>query len=109
MEIELVKTLVEASPWAALLALTLWRFDLFNNRLVSENRAREERLMNDNREREEKYSQCINRLEVCIEKLAENQRVLAEEIARIREDIADIKGDLKVAQKSLVGNWKPVV
>jgi len=107
MEVELLQTLADASPWAALLALILWRFDLFNNRLMTENRAREERLLNDSREREEKYSQCINRLEVCIEKVAENQRVLAEEIARIREDIQDIKGDLKVAQKSLTGKTKP--
>ena len=95
MEIGLIKTLAEASPWAALLALTLWRFDLFNNRLITENRAREERLMTDSREREDRYSQCITRLEVCIEKVAENQRVLAEEVARMREDIEDIKGELK--------------
>ena len=106
MEVELLKTLADASPWAALLALILWRFDLFNNRLITENRAREERLLNDNREREEKYSQCITRLEVCIEKVAENQRVLAEEIARIREDIEDIKGDLKVARKNPTGKTK---
>ena len=78
-----------------LLALTLWRFDLFNNRLITENRAREGRLMTDSREREDRYSQCITRLEVCIEKVAENQRVLAEEVARMREDIEDIKGELK--------------
>jgi hypothetical protein len=95
METGLIKTLAEASPWAALLALTLWRFDLFNNRLITENRAREERLMTDSREREDRYSQCITRLEVCIEKVAENQRVLAEEVARMREDIEDIKGELK--------------
>lgn len=106
MEFELLKTVADASPWAALLVLILWRFDLFNNRLISENRAREERLLNDSQEREEKYSQCINRLEVCIEKVAENQRVLAEEIARIREDINDIKGDLKAAQRSLTGKEK---
>lgn len=95
MEIGLVKTIAEASPWAALLLLTLWRYDVFNNRLISENRDREERMLADSREREAKYAQCINRLQVCIEKVAENQRVLAEEIARIREDIEDIKGELK--------------
>ena len=45
VETAFIKTLAEASPWAALLALTLWRFDLFNNRLITENRDREERLM----------------------------------------------------------------
>ncbi|HNX92366.1 MAG TPA: hypothetical protein PKI17_02485 [Syntrophomonas sp.] len=95
METELFKTIAEASPWAALLLLTLWRFDVFNNRLISENRDREERMLTDSREREAKYGQCINRLEVCIEKVAENQRVLAEEVSRIREDIEEIKGDLK--------------
>jgi hypothetical protein len=95
MEIGLVKTIAEASPWAALLLLTLWRFDAFNNRLISENRDREERMLTDSREREANYTQFINSLEVCIEKVAENQRVLAEELSRIREDIEEIKGDLK--------------
>lgn len=95
METGLLKTIAEASPWAALLLLTLWRFDVFNNRLISENRDREERMLTDSRERETKYAQCINRLEVCIEKVAENQRVLAEEVSRIREDIEDIKFDLR--------------
>ena len=95
METELFNTIAEASPWAALLLLTLWRVDVFNNRLISENRDREERMRKDSREREAKYAQCINRLEVCIEKVAENQRVLAEEVSRIREDIEEIKGDLK--------------
>lgn len=103
MELELLKTLADASPWAALLAFILWRFDLFNNRIITENRTREERLMSDNREREDKYSQCIYRLEICIERVAENQLVLAEEIGRIREDIEDIKEDLKLAQKSMTG------
>jgi len=106
MEFELLQTVANASPWAALLVLILWRFDLFNNRLITENRTREERLLNDSREREEKYSQCIYRLEVCIEKVAENQRVLAEEIARMREDINEIKGDLKTAQRNLSGKVK---
>ena len=94
METAFIKTLAEASPWAALLALTLWRYDIFNTRLISENRDREERMMADSREREKRYSQCLNRLEVCIEGLAENQRILTEEVARIRGDINDIKGKL---------------
>lgn len=58
METGLIKTLADGSPVAALLVLILWCFDLFNNQLMTENRAREECLMNDNREREGKYSQC---------------------------------------------------
>lgn len=95
METGLLKTIAEASPWAALLLLTLWRFDVFNNRLISENRDREERLLTDSREREAKYAQFINDLEVSIEKVAENQRMLAEEVSRVREEIQDIKYDLK--------------
>jgi septal ring factor EnvC (AmiA/AmiB activator) len=95
MEAELLKTIAEASPWAALLLLTLWRFDVFNNRLISENRDREERLLADSREREAKYAQFINDLEASIEKVAENQRMLAEEVSRVREEIQDIKYDLK--------------
>jgi len=95
VETGLLKTIAEASPWAALLLLTLWRFDVFNNRLISENRDREERLLTDSREREAKYAQFINDLEVSIEKVAENQRMLAEEVSRVREEIQDIKYDLK--------------
>lgn len=95
METGLLKTIAEASPWAALLLLTLWRFDVFNNRLITENRDREERLLTDGREREAKYVQFINDLEVSIEKVAENQRMLAEEVSRVREEIQDIKYDLR--------------
>ncbi|MGE5396987.1 MAG: hypothetical protein ACM3MK_05560 [Chitinophagales bacterium] len=88
MDITLLKALFEASPWAALLAWTLWRFDQFNNRIVEESRAREERLLADARAREEKLS-------ACMEKFAENQSILATEVARIREDVDDIKEELQ--------------
>lgn len=67
---------------------------------MTENQKREERLLNDSKDREERYSQCIQRLEVCIEKVAENQRVLAVEVGHIREDIDEIKGDLKQNNKA---------
>lgn len=95
MDLGIVKTVAEASPWAALLLLTLWRFDVFNNRLISENRDREERMLTDSKEREAGYAHWINRLEASFETMADHQRVLAEEVSRIREDIEDIKGELR--------------
>ena len=94
-----MKTLLEASPWAAFLFWVLWRFDQFNNRIMTESQKREERLLNDSKDREERYSQCIQQLQVCIDKVAENQRVLAEEVGHIREDIDELKGELKQKSK----------
>ena len=57
-------------------------------------------MLNDSKDREERCYQCIQRLEVCMEKVAENQRVLAEEVGHIREDIDEIKGELKTNSKT---------
>ncbi len=92
-----MKTLLEASPWAAFLFWVSWRFDQFNNRIMTDSQKREERLLNDSKDREERYSQCIQRLAVCIEKVAENQRVLAEEVGR-----APMQTDL-LRQRQIVG------
>lgn len=88
MEAELLKALAGAGPWAVLLGWLLFRFDAFNNRLLSESAAREERILADAREREDK-------LAACIDKFADNQRAMAEEIGQIREDIDEIKEEIK--------------
>lgn len=84
----MLKALANAGPWAVLLGWMLFRFDAYNNRLLTETTAREERILADAREREDK-------LAACIDKFAENQRAMAAEIGQIREDIDEIKGEIK--------------
>jgi len=88
LETEILNALAGAGPWALLLGWMLYRFDAYNNRLLTESAAREERIMADARDREEK-------LAACIDKFAENQRAMAAEISQIRGDIDEIKEEIK--------------
>lgn len=85
MEELLFKVFAGAGPWAVLAVVGAWRFSIYNDKIMQYNREREERLMLDARDREERYGKCIQRLEIAIEKVAENQRILAEEIIKLRE------------------------
>jgi hypothetical protein len=66
----------------------LFRYNSYNNHLLTETAAHEERILADTREWEDKTA-------TCFDKSTESQTAMAAEIGQIREDIDEIKGEIE--------------